>query len=68
VNNAVAVGDRGGYVHFMSTEKGLLLNRLHLSGKFYQDPISMGKEVLVSTHSGKIAAIHFDSKDKAGSV
>lgn len=58
VDGMVVVGDRGGYVHFLEASKGQLISRMHMSGKFYQGPQGMGKDLLVSNHQGKIAAIH----------
>jgi outer membrane protein assembly factor BamB len=58
VNNMVVVGDRGGYIHFIAPNTGHLLNRVHVAGKLYQNPLGMGNEVLVSAHNGKIAAVH----------
>jgi outer membrane protein assembly factor BamB len=58
LGNMVVVGDRGGYLHFLSAEKGLLMGRMSVSGKIYQSPLTMGKEVLVSSHNGKMAAVH----------
>lgn len=58
VNNLVVVGDRGGYVHFIAAENGHLLNRLHVANKLYHSPLSMGSDLLVSSHNGKIAAVH----------
>ncbi|MBI2792123.1 MAG: outer membrane protein assembly factor BamB [Gammaproteobacteria bacterium] len=60
VDGTVAVADRGGYVHFLSTEKGHIVNRLHLSGKIYQGPLALGNELIVNAHSGKVAAIKVD--------
>lgn len=58
VNGMVAVGDRGGYIHFLSAQKGHILDRFHLSGKIYQGPLVLGKELVVNTYGGKVALIH----------
>jgi outer membrane protein assembly factor BamB len=58
IDGMVAVADRGGYIHFLSGDKGLIMDQLHVSGKIYQDPVVVGKTLLVNTHSGKLADIH----------
>lgn len=60
VSGLVAVADRGGYVHFLSLDKGHLVNRTHLSGKIYQGPITVQNELIVHAHNGKVAAITVD--------
>ncbi|MBS0286171.1 MAG: outer membrane protein assembly factor BamB [Proteobacteria bacterium] len=57
VSGMVAVADRGGYIHFLSTHKGHIMNRTHLSGKIYQRPISVGNELIVNAYNGKLAAL-----------
>ncbi len=57
VSGLVAVADRGGYVHFLSTQKGHIVNRVHLAGKIYQGPITLGNELIVHSHSGKVADV-----------
>ncbi len=57
VSGMVAVADRGGYVHFLSREKGHIVNRIQLSGKIYQGPITVGNELIVNAHNGKVAAV-----------
>lgn len=57
VGDTVVVGDLGGYLHFLSVEKGTLLSRLEFSGKIYQDPIAMGQRIIVNSHRGKVAAV-----------
>lgn len=58
VGDVIVVGDRGGYLHFLSAEKGFLLGRMNVSGKIYSAPLNMGQQVLVSSHNGKLAAVH----------
>lgn len=60
IDDLVVVNDRGGYMHFLTMDKGLLINRYKLSGKFYQGPISLGDALLVSNQKGKVAAIHYE--------
>ncbi|MBN9287128.1 MAG: outer membrane protein assembly factor BamB [Gammaproteobacteria bacterium 39-13] len=62
VNGMVAVADRGGYVHFLSAKKGHIIDRFHLSGKIYQRPLAVGKELLINTNSGKVAVIKLSSQ------
>ncbi len=57
VSGLVAVADRGGYVHFLSTQKGHIVNRVHLAGKIYQGPITLGNEIIVHSHNGKVAGV-----------
>lgn len=56
--NWVVVADRGGYVHFISAKNGHLMDSLAVSGKIYQNPQALKKEILVSRSDGKIIAIH----------
>lgn len=60
VSGLVAVADRGGYVHFLSAQNGHVVNRMHISGKIYQGPISVNNELIVNAYSGKVAAITVD--------
>lgn len=60
IDDLVVVNDRGGYMHFLTMDKGLIINRYKLSGKFYQGPISLGDALLVNNHKGKVAAIHYE--------
>ena len=57
VGNKVAVADRGGYLHFLSSAKGHLIQQREISGKFYQPPVSVGREIFTHAHNGKLAAI-----------
>lgn len=57
INNSVVVADRAGYLHYVSIENGHVINREHVSGKFYQSPIGMGDALLVSGFSGKMVAL-----------
>lgn len=57
MKDVIAVGDRGGYVHFVSAHNGHLLNRFEFSGKLYQNPIVRGNEIIVNNSKGNIAAI-----------
>jgi len=57
VNNQVVVADRGGVVYFVDADKGAILAHKKLSGKFFQNPITMGDGVLAANYKGKLAWI-----------
>lgn len=57
VQNRVVVADRGGCLHVLSGENGHIIGRTALKGKFYQNPLSLGDEVLVSNHRGKMTVL-----------
>lgn len=64
VKGNVVVADRGGYLHFVDSRNGHLLNRLQVRGKYYQEPVTNANAIWVHAQNGKIAAIHL----KDGSV
>lgn len=57
VKGNVVVADRGGYLHFVDSRDGHLLNRLNVKGKYYQEPVSHANGVWVHAQNGKIAAV-----------
>jgi outer membrane protein assembly factor BamB len=62
VDNKVVVADRGGYLHFLSAKDGHVLSNLSVSGKFYQNPQTVGHEIIVNMHNGKLAAIAYSGQ------
>lgn len=64
VRGNVVVADRGGYLHFVDSRNGHLLDRLQIKGKYYQEPVTHANGVWVRAQNGKIAAIRL----KDGSV
>lgn len=63
INNNVVVADRAGYLHYVDIANGHVVNREHVSGKFYQNPIKMGDALLMSSFSGKIIALNLSMKN-----
>lgn len=57
INDRVVVADRAGYLHHIAIANGHVIDREHISGKFYQSPMKMGDALLVSGFSGKIVAL-----------
>lgn len=58
VDDTIVVGDRAGYLHYVSVENGHIMDREHLAGKIYQNPLSIGNMLIVSTHNGTIRALN----------
>jgi len=61
VKGNVVVADRGGYLHFIDSRDGHLLSRLHVRGKYYQEPIVQANGLCLRAQNGKIAAVHLDN-------
>lgn len=57
VRNMIAVADRGGYIHFVSAKNGQVISSLEFTGKIYQNPISIGDQLVINNNKGKIATI-----------
>lgn len=57
IKGNVVVADRGGYLHFVDSRNGHLLSRIHVKGKYYQEPVSHANGVWVHAQNGKIAAV-----------
>lgn len=66
MNNRVVVADRGGYLHMLSTDSGHLIDRYEFNGKIFQNPVTLGRQMLVSNHRGKMAVLTLDDVNKAG--
>lgn len=54
---AVVVGDRQGYLHFLSREEGNLLARIRVGDGVRAAPVPVGESLLVQTVDGKLLAI-----------
>ncbi len=54
---AVVVGDREGYLHFLSREEGALLARLDVGAGVRSAPVATASSLLVQTVDGKLLAI-----------
>ncbi len=54
---AVVVGDREGYLHFLSREEGALLARMRAGEGVRAAPVLVGESLLVQTVDGKLLAI-----------
>lgn len=54
---AVVVGDREGYVHFLSPENGDFLARVRLDGAVVAPPQQLGAGALVQTAAGELALV-----------
>jgi len=54
---AVVVGDKEGYLHFLSREEGAMLARLSVGGQVLAAPIVTGANLVVQTIDGKLIAI-----------
>lgn len=57
---AVVVGDREGYLHFLSREEGAMLARLEAGSAVRAAPIVAGANLVVQTADGKLMAIATD--------
>ena len=51
------VGDRQGYLHFLSREEGNLLARIRVGDGVRAAPVPVGESLLVQTVDGKLLAI-----------
>ncbi len=54
---AVVVGDREGYLHFLSREEGALLARIRVGDGVRAAPLLVGESLVVQTVDGKLLAI-----------
>ena len=54
---AVVVGDREGYLHFLSREEGTLLARFDAGAAVRAAPVASGTNLLVQTVGGKLLAL-----------
>jgi hypothetical protein len=59
------VADRGGYLHILSTDSGHILDRHAFKGKFFQNPVTLGDQLLVSNHRGKMTVFNVEHLVKA---
>jgi len=60
-DKSVIVGDSEGYVHFLSKDKGLTVQRLQTdSSGIAAAPVQLGGTVLVATRSGRLFALRQD--------
>ena len=58
---AVVVGDRQGYLHFLSREEGAMLARLSTDGSAVSaTPLVAGSNLIVQTQDGKLIAVASD--------
>lgn len=57
---AVVVGDRAGYLHFLSREEGAMLARIEAGGAVRAAPVVAGANLVVQTRDGKLMAIATD--------
>lgn len=58
---AVVVGDREGYLHFLSREEGALLARLSTDGSAIRaTPLVVGSNLIVQTQDGKLLSVASD--------
>lgn len=57
---AVVVGDREGYLHFLSREEGAMLARLEAGSAVRAAPVVAGANLVVQTAGGKLMAIATD--------
>lgn len=54
---AVVVGDREGYLHFLSREDGAMLARLSVGSGLRSAPVVAGQYLIVQTAEGKVVAV-----------
>ncbi|HEY1398882.1 outer membrane protein assembly factor BamB [Roseateles sp.] len=60
-DKSVIVGDSEGYVHFLSKDKGLTVQRLQTdSSGIAAAPVQLGGTVLIATRSGRLFALRQD--------
>jgi len=57
---AVVVGDRLGYLHFLSREEGAMLARVEVGGAVRAAPVVAGTSLIVQTRDGKLLAVATD--------
>lgn len=57
---AVVVGDRLGYLHFLSREEGAMLARVEVGGAVRAAPVVAGASLVIQTRDGKLMAIATD--------
>jgi outer membrane protein assembly factor BamB len=54
---AVVVGDKEGYLHFLSREEGAMLARVNVGSQVRAAPLVTGENLIVQTRSGKLMAL-----------
>ncbi len=54
---AVVVGDKEGYLHFLSREEGAMLARINLGDQVRAAPVVAGANLIVQTRDGKLVAL-----------
>ena len=54
---AVVVGDKEGYLHFLSREEGAMLARINLGDQDRAAPVVAGANLIVQTRDGKLVAL-----------
>lgn len=54
---AVVVGDKEGYLHFLSREEGAMLARVNLGSQVRATPLVAGANLIVQTRDGKLVAL-----------
>ncbi len=54
---AVVVGDKDGYLHFLSREEGAMLVRLNIGSQLRAAPVVTGANLVVQTVDGKLIAL-----------
>ncbi len=57
VPGAVAVGDKEGYIHFLSPRTGVIIGRIHLSGAIISQGQPFGDGAIFQTEKGEVAYI-----------
>jgi outer membrane protein assembly factor BamB len=54
---AVVVGDKEGYLHFLSREEGAMLARVNVGSQVRAAPLVTGANLIVQTRAGKLMAL-----------
>jgi outer membrane protein assembly factor BamB len=54
---AVVVGDKEGYLHFLSREEGAMLARVNMGDQVRAAPVVVGANLIVQTRGGKLMAL-----------
>ncbi len=54
---AVVIGDREGYLHFLSREEGAMLARVNVGSEVRATPVVAGANLIVQTRDGKLLAM-----------
>ena len=54
---AVVVGDKEGYLHFLSREEGAMLARVNVGSQVRATPVVAGANLIVQTRDGKLMAL-----------